>query len=231
MDKLVKEYLKKNPNFIKEPKNIKLGEEDEENIKEIKAGCCAGGKNKRMIKRYSTVLKEYNGVINAVFLGDNSVGKTSIINRINKQGFNSDECHTEEITETSYSFNSNKMKLEIKISDVDNDKKNSKEFGNALKNSEIFFLVYDVKKGESFDNICYWSEGIAKVKDNLNKILIYILANKNDKGDGNKNTELINEGKTYALENKYMFKAISAKDNEGISGLIDESVENYLAIP
>ena len=123
------------------------------------------------------------------------------------------------------------MKLEIKISDVDNDKKNSKEFGNALKNSEIFFLVYDVKKGESFDNICYWSEGIAKVKDNLNKILIYILANKNDKGDGNKNTELINEGKTYALENKYMFKAISAKDNEGISGLIDDSVENYLAIP
>ena len=87
------------------------------------------------------------------------------------------------------------MKLDIIIKDVDNEKKNSKEFGNILKNSEIFFLVYDVKNKQSFENIGYWIEGITKVKDSLSKILIYILANKNDKVDGNGNIEMINEGR------------------------------------
>ena len=112
--KLVMEYLKKNPTIIKNPKNIKLDdEENEDNVQEIKAGCCAGGKNKKMIRRYSSILKDYNGVINAVFLGDNSVGKTSILNRIKKEPFNSDENHTEQIVEYKYQYNSNKMKLDI----------------------------------------------------------------------------------------------------------------------
>jgi small GTP-binding protein len=229
--KLVKEYLKKNPNLIKNPKNIKLNdEENEENIQEIKAGCCAGEKNKKMIRRYSLILKDYNGVINAVFLGDNSVGKTNIINRIKKESFNPNENHTEQIIQYNYQYNSKKIKLDIIINDVDNEKKNSKEFGNILKSSEMFFLVYDVKNKQSFENIGYWIEGITKVKDNLSKILIYILANKNDKDDGNGNIEMINEGRNYALDNKYLIKSISAKDNEGIMGLIEESVEKYLTI-
>ena len=229
--KLVKEYLKKNPNLIKNPKNIKLNdEENEENIQEIKAGCCAGGKNKKMIRRYSLILKDYNGVINAVFLGDNSVGKTNIINRIKKESFNPNESHTEQIIQYNYQYNSKKIKLDIIINDVDNEKKNTKEFGNILKSSEMFFLVYDVKNKQSFENIGYWIEGITKVKDNLSKILIYILANKNDKDDGNGNIEMINEGRNYALDNKYLKKSISAKDNEGIMGLIEESVEKYLTI-
>ena len=229
--KLVMEYLKKNPNLIKNSKNIKLGDDqDENNMQEIKAGCCTGSKNKKMIRRYSSILQDFSGVINCVFLGDNSVGKTSIINRIRKQDFNSNEKHTEELIEHKYQYNNYKMKLDILINDVDNEKKKSKEFVNILKNSEIFFLVYDVKNNQSLENIEYWIEGITKVKDSLRKILIYILANKNDKNDGNGNIGMITEGKNLALENKYLIKAISAKDNEGIMGLIEESVEKYLTI-
>ena len=42
---------------------------------------------------------------------------------------------------------------------------------------------------------------------------------------------MISEGRNIATDNKLMFKSISAKDDEGISDLIDESVDNYLAIP
>ena len=59
--------------------------------------------------------------------------------------------------------------------------------------------------------------------------MIYILANKNDKNEIN--NESILAGKSLALENKYLFKAISAKDNLGIIGLVNESVQSYLAIP
>ena len=40
-----------------------------------------------MIRKYSSIIKDQGGIINAVFLGDDSVGKTSIINRIKKKRF------------------------------------------------------------------------------------------------------------------------------------------------
>ena len=231
INKLIHEYMNKF-GITKKQKKIKLGDDDDEhNVEEVKAGCCAGEKNKRMIRRYMSIVNEEGGIINCVFLGDDSVGKTSIINRIFKKDFNENEKHTEELNESVHKYKNNKMKLQIMIHDVDNEKKKSKEYIDILKKSQIFFLVYDVKKNQTFDNIEYWTEVISKVKDNLNKILIYILANKNDKSDGNANNQIILEGKSLAADNKYMFKSISAKDNDGIIGLIEDSVQNYLAIP
>ena len=228
--KLVNEYLKKF-GINKNNKKIKLGEEEDVDIEELKVGCCTGSKGKRMIRKYSSIIKDEDGIINTVFLGEDSVGKTSIINRILKKEFNSSEIHTEELNEFNYKFKSNKMKLNIKINDVNNQKKITKEFVNIIEKSEIFFLVYDIYNDKSIENIEYWIDCIKKVKDNINKILIYILANKNEKIDGKENNSNIEKGKIIAVENKYMFKTISAKENEGISGLIDESVKNYLTIP
>ena len=229
INKLIHEYMTKF-GITKKPKKIKLGDDDEHNVEEVKAGCCAGEKNKRMIRRYMNIVNEEGGIVNCVFLGDDSVGKTSVINRILKKDFNENEKHTEELNESVHKYKNNKMKLQVMIHDVDNEKKKSKEYIDILKKSQIFFLVYDVKKNQTFDNIEYWIEVITKVKDNLNKILIYILANKNDKNDGNANNQIILEGKSLAADNKCMFKSISAKDNEGIIGLIEDSVQNYLAI-
>ena len=123
------------------------------------------------------------------------------------------------------------MKLDIIINDVDNNKKKTKDFVDIIKKSSIIFFVYDVKNKDSLDNIEYWIDVVTKIKDNINKNLLYILGNKNDKKDGLNNTPLIEEGKTIANDNNALFKAISAKDDEGIIGIIEESVESYLAIP
>ena len=110
-------------------------------------------------------------------------------------------------------------------------KKKTKDFVDIIKKSSIIFFVYDVKNKDSLDNIEYWIDVVTKIKDNINKNLLYILCNKNDKNDGINNTPLIEEGKTIANDNNALFKAISAKDDEGIMGIIEESVESYLAIP
>ena len=228
--KLVIECLKKNPNLTKGI-NIKLIKDEE--FQEIKPGCCAGSKDKRIIRKYSDVKKEKNGIINAIFLGDDSSGKTSIINRIKKETFNFSEIHTDAIKKFDYTYNKGKMNLYINIYDVNNDKIKTSEFFDAVKKSCIFFIVYDVKEKASLNNIDYWFEIIQKMKGEANKEknLIYILANKNDKEDGNYNFRLIQEGRDIAQENKTLFKAISAKDNEGINELMNESVESYLALP
>ena len=95
----------------------------------------------------------------------------------------------------------------------------------------VSYHIYDVKSKKSLDSIEYWTEVVTKLKDNINKDLFFILANKSDKSDGNENNEMISEGRNIATDNKFMFKSISAKDDEGISDLIDESVDNYLASP
>ena len=226
--KLVTECLKKNQN-LSSNNGIKLV--NQEQTQEIKAGCCAGDKDKRIIRKYSEVIKEKKGKINSVFLGEISSGKTSIINRIQKSDFNPLEEHTDELMKFNYTYNKGKMKLDIEINDVDINKKKSPEFIDIIKQCNIFFIVYDVKSQKSLDNIHFWIEVIKKIKENINKELIYILANKNDREDGNKNAQLIREGRDIAQENKTMFKAISAKDNEGINGIMKESVESYLALP
>ena len=226
--KLVTECLKKNQN-LSSNNGIKLV--NQEQTQEIKAGCCAGDKDKRIIRKYSEIIKEKKGKINSVFLGEISSGKTSIINRIQKSDFNPLEEHTDELMKFNYTYNKGKMKLDIEINDVDINKKKSPEFIDIIKRCNIFFIVYDVKSQKSLDNIHFWIEVIKKIKENINKELIYILANKNDREDGNKNAQLIREGRDIAQENKTMFKAISAKDNEGINGIMKESVESYLALP
>ena len=227
--KLVFECLKKNPDLTK-GKNIKLVKQEE--FQEIKAGCCTGKKDKRIIRKYSDVIKEKNGIINAVFLGDKSSGKTSIINRIKNEAFNTSENHTDDLKQFEYTYNKGRMKLDIKLYDVNIDKIQTVEFYDAVKTSNIFFIVYNVKEKKSLNNIDYWFELIQKIKEDINneKYLTFILANKNDKEDGNNNFQLIQEGKNTAQDNKALFKAISAKDNEGINELMNESVESYLSL-
>ena len=210
---LVTEYIKRNPNLITNKSSIKLFEGNDD-ANQLKAGCCAGKKEKKML--------------NVIFLGENSSGKTSIINRINKDEFNINEKHTENLNKSYMKYNNGKMNLQIVINDVDNDKKKSSEFIDLLKKSNIFFLVYDVKDDKSAGNIDYWIDVITKIKGDLSNDLIYILANKNDKNDENKNTKLIEKGRQIAEFNNAMFRAVSAKDNQGINGIIKESVDEYL---
>jgi len=225
--KLVTECLEKNPNFIN-AKDIKLV--NQEDFQEVKAGCCTGGRNKRIIRKYSEVIKEKSGTISSVFLGDYSTGKTSIINKIKKENFNPSEKHTEELKKYYYKYNKGKMLLNINIYDVDNDKIKTAEFLEAIQISKIFFVVYDIKEQKSINNIDYWFELIQKIKENDKNYLIYILANKKDREDANKNFLSIQDGRNIAQENKYLFKVISAKDDDRIDDIMNESVESYLAL-
>ena len=227
--KLVSEYLKLNPQEITNKSNnsIHLFNEDE-NTEEVKAGCCTGEKNKKIIKKYSDIVKEKSGIINVVFLGEISSGKTSIINRIKNKEFNIAEKHTEKIVKSYIPYNKGKMKLEVIINDVDIDNKKSFEFIELIKKCCIFFLVYDVQNNKSVENVYYWIEVVKKIKENTTKDLFYILANKNDLNPGN--NKLIERGKFIADENNAMFKIVSAKNNEGINGIIEESVDSYLSI-
>lgn len=249
VNELVKRYLEKeDPTFRENEEDnnkIKLNPENHNNT-EVKGGngCCSGGKKKTKQKKYESILKNNNGFITSVFLGDEGVGKTSLIKRIMGEEFDQNELHTDDIKENLYNYNNNSMKLKLKIFDINNDNKNSNKANNAMAISDIYFLVYNIKNKQSLDNIENWIENIKtskKESKNKNKYQLVIIGNKNDKENESnlneneeriikeaKNGEFIEEGKQLSKKYKSIFILTSAFDNKGLENILDEAIEKYL---
>ena len=238
IDKLVDEYLSKNKNTNNDNKTIRITrkhiKKKEKNNKD--GGCCSSSNNNNKVRqrRYSSILKNSNGCISSVFLGDKGVGKTSIIRRIKGQKVNQNEEHTETINKISISYNNDDY-IKIYVYDVNIDKMKNREFIETIKKSTIFFLVYDVYDKESLDNLGYWIEVIKRCKeDEKEKYLLYIIGNKDDVakdveiekiGD---NVKYVKEGKEFSDSKNGVFKAVSARENRDIDNIIGEGIENYL---
>ena len=249
VNELVKRYLEKeDPTFgdnEEDNNKIKLNPENHNNT-EVKGGngCCSGGKKKTKQKKYESILKNNNGFITSVFLGDEGVGKTSLIKRIMGEEFDQNELHTDDIKENLYNYNNNSMKLKLKIFDINNDNKNSNKANNAMAISDIYFLVYNIKNKQSLDNIENWIENIKtskKESKNKNNYQLVIIGNKNDKENESnlneneeriikeaKNGEFIEEGKQLSKKYKSIFILTSAFDNKGLENILDEAIEKYL---
>ena len=259
LDKLLDAYLNGSnlENCIENKnKNIKLSKDKIKDNKNEKNGCCGGKKqNDKIRKRLKTMNQNSHGFVNSIFLGDNGVGKTSIIKRIKGDIFKKDEKHTEIITDYMVDYNDDKlkMKMKLKIFDINNEKQNSKDFIKTLKICNIFFLVYDIKNQQSLDNLENWIETIKKYKEEEKQednYLIYIIGNKNDfsfdedediKGGENeegiiisndkKNEKYIEEGKDLSNKYKALFNVISALENIGVDNIVEQALQKYINMP
>lgn len=247
LEKLVDAYLsKKNPVNNNQDKRIKLDIKKIEN-KDSGGGSCCGGQNQTRRKRYNSIVQSSNGFVNSVFLGDDGVGKTSIIKRILGKQFNKNEEHTEEIKDFLIEYNNKTMRMTLKIYDVNNEKKKTKDFIKILKTSNIFFIIYDIKNKKCLDSIGFWIEAIRKCKEDSKKdenYLLYIIGNKNDSSNLNLKEEkgiiinnkakiekFIEEGKEITDKLNVIFGTISALENKGIDNIIKEAMEKYLSLP
>ena len=248
INKLVDAYLSKNKNQINnDNKIIKLTKSKVVNNNNSKSSCCSGGNSKTRRERYDSIVKNLNGCVNSVFLGNKGVGKTSIIKRIKGKDINKKESHTEENTTYSIDYNNKDVSIKLKIHDVNIDNIKTKEFIEIIQKSNIFFLVYDIRKKKSLNNLQFWIEVIKKCKDDekMSNNLLYIIGNKDDLTQEennkeihnenkinveNKNKKYINEGKEFSNKHKGIFKVISAFDNKGIKSIVGDSIEHYLCL-
>ena len=245
INNLVKAYLDKNSNNNDNNKDKNVIKLDAENSKNNEAtsggdGCCGGGKKKIRKKKYESILKKNGGYLDSIFLGDNGVGKTSLIKRIEKKEFDKEEKHTDTISESIFEYKN----IKLKVYDIDNEKKKSKETIEIITKSKIFFLVYNINDKVSFENIGFWIEAIKKGKEQVKdkeSYLLFLIGNKKDKDDKSENKEeegivinegynqeYIEEGEQLAKKIKGIFRTTSARDNEGLDNIIGEAIENYL---
>ena len=171
---------------------------------------------------------DFDFEIKLSFIGQSSVGKTSLINQYMKQKFSSSYILTigaDQVTKILTLQNGKKMKLNIW------DTAGQERFRSVnsifLKGSNMIVMVYDITNKQSFEEMKnYWYKTIID-NSSINPI-IGIAANKSDlyeKEEVNKD-----EGYNYANDINAIFKETSALSFDSINQLIDEMCEEYWKI-
>jgi len=143
-----------------------------------------------------------------IFVGDAATGKTSIINRIIDNPFNDIYEVSIGIDFMSKNIRFRGQNTKIQIWDSAGQEKYKGLIPSYIRNSSIVFLVYDVSKRSSFDNIMNWINFVR----NIEKTIMVLCGNKIDL---NREVEK-NEGEELARKNGLLFFECSAKTNENI---------------
>ena len=143
-----------------------------------------------------------------IFVGDAATGKTSIINRIIDNPFNEIYEISIGIDFMSKNIRFRGQNTKIQIWDSAGQEKYKGLIPSYIRNSSLVFLVYDVSRKESFDNIMTWINFVR----NIEKTIMVLCGNKIDL---NREVEK-NEGEELARKEGLLFFECSAKTNENI---------------
>ena len=245
--KLVKEYLEIKKNKIqvddfeiieKREKGIILNSKKIEKLGYNKEGCCSG-KAKARRKKYEEIIKNNKGYLDSIFLGENGVGKTSLIKIIDGNRFDENEKPTTFLTKYETEYTNATMQFNINIYDINNEEVKIKKTEEIIKKSIIYFLVYDLNDLKTLNKLNFWLkviENCKKEEKNQNKIIVIIgnkkdlINNKNDKFFFDDLDSPIDNGKNLAKENDALYFQVSAKDDKDIKEIMGISIEKYLNI-
>ena len=144
------------------------------------------------------------------FLGDSTVGKTSIFRKLFNSTFREGVLSTVgvdvktinfEDVEVNSNVNNEKKCFQITIYDTSGQERFRSIPRNYIRGSDGIILIYDITNKQSFENIKTWSDSISEIISNNNKdkYLIMLLGNKLDLAN---NSEDSNDKDNENNENK-----------------------------
>ena len=151
-----------------------------------------------------------------IFVGDAATGKTSIINRIIENPFNEIYEISIGIDFMSKNIRFRGQNTKIQIWDSAGQEKYKGLIPSYIRNSSLVFLVYDVSRKESFDNIINWINFVR----NIEKTIMVLCGNKIDL---TREVEK-SEGEELAKKEGLLFFECSAKTNENIKYMFYSAV-------
>ena len=150
-----------------------------------------------------------------IFLGDQSVGKSCILNRFLNDTFIEDYQATIGLDFQSKNVQIDNQDIHLLLYDTAGQEKFRSLIPMYTRDANIILLVYDISNRDSFTNLSQWLKDLTNV--NMEEVILCSVRNKiylNDKRAVN--TE---EGKKFAEEHDFIFQEISAKTGEGFSDL------------
>ena len=155
-----------------------------------------------------------------IFLGDQSVGKTCILNRYVNNEFTENYQATIGLDFQSKNITIGNQDINILFYDTAGQEKFRSLIPLYTRDAKIILLVYDITCKESFLHLSDWLQELTNV--NKEEVIFALVGNKNDLKDNRQVT--IEEGQKFAEENNFIFQEISAKENDGFSELFDNKL-------
>ena len=159
-----------------------------------------------------------------IVIGDENVGKTSIINRFKSNQFTGDYQPTVGLDFQNLPLLIDNQNVNLLLYDTAGQEKFRSLIPLYTKDANIILLIYDTTNYESFTNIEKWYDSLSNV--NKEEAIIFMIGNKIDLVEERKVKE--EEAKIYADAHNYIFQEVSALNGDGIKELFLNKLINQI---
>ena len=165
-------------------------------------------------------------ILYLIFLGDQSVGKSCIMNRFMNDTFTEDYQATIGLDFQSKNVQIDNQDIHLLLYDTAGQEKFRSLIPMYTRDANIVLLVYDISCKDSFIHLSDWLRDLTNLK--IEEVIFALVGNKNDLEDKREvNPE---EGQKFAQEHDFIFHEISAKTGDGFSDLFYKSLFEKIRI-
>ncbi|KAI0397787.1 ras family-domain-containing protein [Xylariaceae sp. FL0594] len=160
---------------------------------------------------YNNPLKKFK----LVFLGEQSVGKTSLITRFMYDSFDNMYQATIGIDFLSKTMYLEDRTVRLQLWDTAGQERFRSLIPSYIRDSSVAVVVYDISNAKSFENTRKWIDDVRAERGN--DVIIVLVGNKTDLND--KREVTTQQGEEEAKKNNLMFVETSAKLGHNVKTL------------
>ena len=160
-----------------------------------------------------------------IFLGDQYVGKSSILNRFYQDKFEQDYQATIGLDFHSKNVTINGNSVRLLLYDTAGQEKFKSLIPMYIRDANIILVVYDITNKDSFTHTEHW---VNETKDLKREDAIFVLVgNKTDLEDNR--VVQVKEAEEFANEKGFLFQEVSAKTGENVEDLFNNKIFTEMA--
>ncbi|KAI9311689.1 GTP-binding protein ryh1 [Dichotomocladium elegans] len=171
---------------------------------------------------FTSPLRKYK----LVFLGEQSVGKTSLITRFMYDSFDNTYQATIGIDFLSKTMYLEDKTVRLQLWDTAGQERFRSLIPSYIRDSSVAVIVYDVSNRDSFLNISRWIDDVRAERGD--QVIIVLVGNKTDLNE--KREVTTEEGERRAKELNIMFIETSAKAGHNVKPLFRKIAQNLPGI-
>ena len=155
-----------------------------------------------------------------IFLGDQSVGKSCILNRFMNDTFTEEYQATIGLDFQSKNVQIDNQDIHLLLYDTAGQEKFRSLIPMYTRDANIILLVYDIACKDSFMHLSDWLNDLTNI--NKNEVIFALVGNKIDLAE--KREVTLEEGQKFAADQDFIFQEVSAKTGDGFSDLFYKSL-------
>lgn len=166
-----------------------------------------------------------------ILLGDVSVGKTSIIKRLQYNEFNQfyNTTTSVDFAAVTFQIDNNGSKADVLVWDTCGSERFRSITKTYYNNINGVLLVYDICNKKTFENLCYWVDDLNNsIPKNNNNLITPVLIVGNKADDNNKREVSCVEAENWCRSNGFIYLEASAKSGYNVEYIFEELIQQII---